>query len=108
MCYKIESVRLWNFFDDGSYIKDQHDQSKFFCEYHECWLVKKCQNYTSKVDSTEFLISLFKNINFGDHFMLKHFFNSIFEPLYFLKLCPIFDNSTISEFKNRVIMYVDF
>ena len=29
----------------------------------------------------------FKNINLGDHF----FINSIFEPPYFLKLCPIFE-----------------
>ena len=34
----------------------------------------------------------FKNINLGDRFLLKTFFlDSIFEPPYFLKLCPIFD-----------------
>ena len=36
-----------------------------------------------------------KNINLGDHFLLKTFFlDSIFEPLYFLELCPIFDELT--------------
>ena len=37
------------------------------------------------------------NINLGDHYLLKTFFflNSIFEPLYFLKLHPIFDKVTI-------------
>ena len=34
-----------------------------------------------------------KNINLGDHFLVKTFFlDSIFEPLYFLKLCPILDD----------------
>ena len=35
---------------------------------------------------------LVKNINLGDHFLVKHFFlDSIFEPLHSLKLFPIFD-----------------
>ena len=33
----------------------------------------------------------FKNINLGDHLLVKTFVGSIFEPNYFLKLCPIFD-----------------
>ena len=45
-----------------------------------------------------------KNINLGDHFMLKSFFflGSIFDPLYFLKLGTIFDDLTfiIGFFKN--------
>ena len=36
----------------------------------------------------------FKNINLGDHFFL----NSIFEPLYSLKLRPIFDKLTFLGF----------
>ena len=37
----------------------------------------------------------FKNINLGDHFLVKIFdLDSIFEPLYFLKLCSIFDELT--------------
>ena len=39
-----------------------------------------------------FLKFSFKNINLGDHFLLKKYFlASIFEPLYFLKPWPIFD-----------------
>ena len=49
----------------------------------------QCQN------STEFFQKKIssKNINLGDHFLVKTFFflNSIFEPLYFQKLRPIFD-----------------
>ena len=37
---------------------------------------------------------LFNNVNFGDHFVKTFFPDSIFEPLYFLKLCPIFDELT--------------
>ena len=45
--------------------------------------------WKSKID---IYIFSFKNINLGDHFLLKHYFlASIFEPLYFLKSCPIFD-----------------
>ena len=37
----------------------------------------------------------FKNINLGDQFLVKTFFlDSIFEPLYLLKLCPTFDKLT--------------
>ena len=39
---------------------------------------------------------LSKKINLGDHYLLKTFFlNSIFEPLYFLKLRPIFDKLSL-------------
>ena len=38
---------------------------------------------------------LFKNINLGDHFLVKTLFSRFnFQPLYFLKLCPIFDELT--------------
>ena len=41
----------------------------------------------------------FKNIHLGDHFLKKHFFQtSIFEPLYFLKACPIFDELLSDKF----------
>ena len=34
----------------------------------------------------------FKNINLGDYFLVKTLYSIVnFEPLYFLKLCPIFD-----------------
>ena len=41
-----------------------------------------------------------KNINLGDPFLLKTFFflHSIFEPLYFLKLRPIFVGPTLCQF----------
>ena len=39
--------------------------------------------------------SSFKNSNLGDHFLYKTFFvTSFFEPLYFLKSCPIFHNNS--------------
>ena len=39
-----------------------------------------------------------KNINLGDHYLLKTFFlNSIFKPLYFLKLHPINDVLLVSK-----------
>ena len=37
---------------------------------------------------------LSKNINLGDCFLVFFFLNLIFEPLYFLKLRPIFDELT--------------
>ena len=41
-----------------------------------------------------------KNINLGDHFLLETFFlDLIFEPLYFLKLGPIFVGPTLWQFK---------
>ena len=40
--------------------------------------------------------NLSKNINLGDHYLVKTFFlNSIFVPLFFLKLRPIFDKLTL-------------
>ena len=39
---------------------------------------------------------LSKNINLGDHYLLKTFFSKLnFEPLYFLKLRPIFDRLSL-------------
>ena len=77
---------------------------EFFFEkksVNELWLVKKCQNRTYKVNfrcqkSTEFFQKISsKNIILGDHFLVKLYFrNSIFQQLYFLKLCPIFDELT--------------
>ena len=41
----------------------------------------------------------FKNINLGDNLKEKHFFlTPIFEPLYFLKSCPIFDELVLPVF----------
>ena len=40
----------------------------------------------------------FKNINLGDHFFIYCFLTSIFEPLYFLKSCPIFDELALHIF----------
>jgi len=53
----------------------------------------------SKIDGIFSEIISYKNINLGDHFLYKIFFlTSIFEPLYFLKLCPIFDELALSIF----------
>ena len=71
----------------------------FFKSCDDLRFVKKCRNCTFRVNflcqkSTEFFqkkfflrISILETI-----FCKKHFFlTSIFEPLYFLKSCPIFD-----------------
>merc|ERR1712008_131028 len=77
-----------------------------FWECGEHQFVKKCQNHTFKVNflcrkSTEFFQKKksFKNINLGDNFKKKLFFlTPIFEPLYFLKSCPIFDKLVLPVF----------
>ena len=77
----------------------------FFKSFDGLRFVKKCQNRTFKVNflcqkSTEFFQKKIssKNINLGDHFLLKTFFiDSIFEPLYFLKLGPIFVGPTLCQ-----------
>ena len=54
------------------------------------------QFWISKINRTFSKKILSKNINLGDHYLLIFFFlNSIFEPLYFLKLCPIFDRLSL-------------
>ena len=68
----------------------------------ELRFIKKCQNCTFKVNfgcqkSTDFFQkkNSSKNINLGDHLLLKTFFSRLnFESLNFLKLCPIFDELT--------------
>ena len=83
-------------------------QGKFFKKIH-WWItvVKKVpklyfqsQFSMSKINRIFQKKNSFKNINSEEHFLLKTFFlnhfflDSIFEPLYFLKLCPIFDELT--------------
>ena len=49
------------------------------------------QFWMSKINRIFSKKKLSKNTNLGDHYLLNFFFlNSIFEPLYFLKLRPIF------------------
>ena len=69
---------------------------------------QKCQNCTFKVNflcqkSTEIFQkkNSFKNINLGE--FVKKNLTSIFETLYFLKSCPIFDEQSVASIK-----YVDF
>ena len=38
------------------------------------------------------------NINLGDYFLLKTFFNSNFQTFYLVKLCPIFVDSALGLF----------
>ena len=66
----------------------------------ELWFDKKCQNrafkicfFKSKIDGIFSKKKSIKNINSGDHFLQNTFLflTSIFELLYFLKSCPIFD-----------------
>ena len=96
------SVWLWNFKDGWSWkvrflAKNQHTQMKK-CSVDEWQFVKKSQNPTFKVDvwcqkSTDFFFHFlsFKNINLGEHFLLKTFFSSLkFSTTLFCKICPIF------------------
>ena len=55
------------------------------------------QFWMSKIDQIFSKKNLSKNINLGDHYLLKSFFflNSIFELLYFLILRPIFDKLSL-------------
>ena len=85
----------------------------------ELWFVKKCRNHTFNVNFlcqkwTEFFqkkkhlrISIEETI-----FCKKtHFFlTQIFEPLYFLKSCPIFDKLAPPYSKNTMVSfeYIDF
>ena len=82
-----KSFRLWNFKDDGSLktrflAKNQHPQRNFFKKsVDELQFVKKCQNRTFRVNfGCQKLIEFFqkkilsKNINLGDHYLLKTFF----------------------------------
>ena len=53
----------------------------------------------SKIDGIFQKKKKFKNINLGDHFLKKLFFlTPIFEPLYFLESCPIFDELVLPVF----------
>ena len=53
------------------------------------WMSKNNRIFSKK--------NLPKNINLGDLYLSKTFFNSIFEPIYFLKLRPIFDKLSLLE-----------
>ena len=60
-----------------------------FCEYNELQFVKKCQNYT--YFQNQMIFFSFKNINSGQHTLVKTFFlNSLFKAL-FLKSFLILD-----------------
>jgi hypothetical protein len=57
----------------------------FFKSFDELWFVKKCQNRTFKVNfrcqkSIEIFQkkNLSKNINLGDHFLVKTFFSKLY------------------------------
>ena len=78
-CSPLMSVRLWNFKEESTCSKDFFKQS-----YNELWFVKKCQNRTFKVNfGCQKLIEFFqkkilsKNINLGDHYLLKTFFSKL-------------------------------
>ena len=53
------------------------------------WMSKINRIFSKKI--------LSQNINLGDHYLLKTFIfqNSTFEPLYFLRLRPIFDRLSL-------------
>merc|ERR1712051_874940 len=96
----VISVRSWNFKDGGSLKASFLAKNQYATKKKS---LKKSHNCTFKVNfGCQKLIKFFqkkilsKNINLGDHYLSKTFFlNSIFEPLYFLKLCPIFDRLSL-------------
>ena len=112
--HSLTSIRLWTFKDGGSYkarflalestlltySKENYSSSKSakVVLSKSIFYVKNRQNFKKKS---------FKNINLGDHFFCKkHFFwPPIFEPLYFLKscpICPIFDELVLSIFSKYI------
>ena len=59
-------------------------------------LYSQSQFWMSKINQFFSKKKLSNNINLGDQYSLKTFFsNSIFEPLYFLKLRPILDRLSL-------------
>ena len=85
--------------------KNQHTKRNFL--FKNCLmkyaLSKKCQNCTfivnfllSKINRFFSKKNSFQNINSGGHFLVKTLFlDWIFEPLFFLKLGPFFDELTL-------------
>ena len=110
----IISVWFWNFQDGGSYkarflAKNQQSHSKDF--YFNLLMnyglskggkIVLSQFSMSKIDWFFSKKNLLNNINLEDNFLVKTFhLDSIFEPLYFLKLWPIFDELTYRNFLNN-------
>ena len=100
--------------------KSQHAQRIFFLKqsYNELYMVHQKvpklyfqrQFSMSKIDGASSKKTSFKNINLGDQFFVKNIFflTSIFEPLYFLKSCPIFDELVLPVFsKNTMVSFED-
>ena len=88
------------------WVKNKHTQMEVivFLQIHLMTVHQKvpksyfqCQFRMSKISPIFSKTFLSKNINLGHHYLLKtlFFLNSIFEPLYFLKLRPIFDKLSL-------------
>ena len=73
-----------------------------FCKYNELQFIKKWKIVLSKLIFYVKINDFFFIFNLGDHFLLKHsFMTSIFEPLYFLKSSPFFDELTLIGFAKQ-------
>ena len=88
----LMSVKSWIFL-----LKNQLDSNEtaVFCKLTYRQDLKKCRNCTFKV-----IFLCQKSMQYArDHFLLNFFFlDLIFEPLYFLKLGPIFVGPTQCQF----------
>ena len=93
-------------------------ESFFQKSIDELWFIKKCQNCTFKVNILcQKLREFFQKKNISEYqfrrpfFVKKHFsLTSIFEPLSFLKSCPIFDKLEALYSRNTMVSieYIDF
>ena len=101
--YILMSVRLWNSKDGGVlkykiFAQESTCSKEIFLKqsYDELWFIIQSQFSMSKINQFFSKKIWFKNINLGEHFLVKTFFlDLIFEPLYFLKLRPIFDKLSL-------------
>ena len=99
--------------------KNQHTQRQLL--HFENWVIGKVSKsakislsksifyFKNYSNLSQFFFS-WKNINLGAHFLLLMFLiTSLFKSLYFLKWCPIFDTSPLTQFsKIFLISYPPF
>ena len=94
--------------------KNQHAQRKLFKNdparnyvlLKSAEIILLSQFSMSKIQGIFSKKKSFKNINLGNHFFLKTFFLTlIFEPLYFLKSCLIFDKPALPVFSNTIVSF---
>ena len=106
--YEVWQYGLWSFQTGGTKLerflpKNQHTQRKLL--NFENWVNGEVSKSTKiwlsnqKLSKSFSIFFSLKNINLGPHFLLLTFLiTSIFKSLGFLKWCPIFDTSPLTQF----------